>query len=195
MRHLKMPTYSFVVLTFILIIVDTLLAFASVKLLPAGNSGVAFLFPAIAFMIIFTLWFGGYGAIAAYVGTLVGSGLLVSETLANNLPLALLWAVNGLLQVAIPLVAVKRLDVDIAIGNRRDLAIVILFAVVLNNLAGAVWAGMSMGLIDGMQAIGSVAVPWFAGNVIVCLVLVPAALWLFTPRVQGSRLFVKNYWD
>ncbi len=190
-----MPTYSFVVLTFILIIVDTLLAFASVKLFPAGNSGVAFLFPAIAFMIIFTLWFGGYGAIAAYVGTLVGSGLLVSETLANNLPLALLWAVNGLLQVAIPLVAVKRLDVDIAIGNRRDLAIVILFAVVLNNLAGAVWAGMSMGLIDGMHTIGSVAVPWFAGNVIVCLVLVPAALWLFTPRVQGSRIFVKNYWD
>lgn len=190
-----MPTYSFVVLTFILIIVDTLLAFASVKLFPSGIAGVAFVFPAVAFMIVFTLWFGGYGAIAAYMGTLVGSGLLVSGTLADNPVVALIWAVAGLLQVVIPLIAVKQLDADISIATRRDLTVVILFAVVVNNLAGAVWAGLSMSLIDGMQAIGSVAVPWFAGNVIVCLVLVPAALWLFTPRVQGSRLFVKNYWD
>jgi len=65
MRNLHEPTYSFVILTFILIIVDTLLAWFSVRLVPAGANGLAWIFIAVAFMLLFTLWFGTYGAIAA----------------------------------------------------------------------------------------------------------------------------------
>jgi hypothetical protein len=41
MRNLQEPTYSFVILTFILIIVDTLLAWFSVRFSPAGVTGVS----------------------------------------------------------------------------------------------------------------------------------------------------------
>jgi hypothetical protein len=194
MKKVNEPTYSFVILTFILIIVNTVLAFASVKIIPASVSGVAYIFPAVAFMILFTLWFGGYGAIAAYVGTLLGSGLLASEILVKNPQVAVLWAVAGLLQVLIPLVAVRSFEVDLALETRRDVSLIILFGVVINNLIGAAWGAWTLGLVEpGM--VGSIFSTWLIGNVIVTILLVPIALKVFTPKVQKSRLFVKNYWD
>ena len=193
MRQLKAPTYSFVILTFILILVNTALAYASAKLIPSNAAGIAYIFPAVAFMIIFTLWFGGYGAIAAYAGTLVGSGLLASEPLAKNPQIAVLWAIAGLLQVIIPLVAARSFEVDLALENRRDLSIIIIFAVIVNNLVGAAWGAWTLGLVEPGEMV-SIFSAWLIGNVIVTLILVPICLKVFTPKVAKSRLFVKNYW-
>ena len=194
MRNLHEPTYSFVILTFILILVNTVLAYASVKFIPASASGVAYIFPAIAFMILFTLWFGGYGAIAAYAGTLLGAGLLGSEILLKNPQVAVIWAVAGLLQVLIPLVAVRSFEIDLTLENRRDVSLIILFGVVINNLIGAAWGAWTLGLVEpGMM--GNIFSTWLIGNVIVTILIVPIALRVFTPKLQKSRLFVKNYWD
>jgi hypothetical protein len=194
MKQVNEPTYSFVILTLVLIIIDTILAWLSVKVFPTLVGGlVSSLFIAVAFMILFTLWFGGYGAIAAYVGSLVGSGLLVSDLLVQNPLVAVVWAVAGLLQVLIPLVAVRNFDVNLSMENPRDFTYVILFGVVINNLIGAAWATWTLSLIEPMN-MGSVFTSWFIGNAIVCLVIVPLALRTLTPRVQKHRLFVKNYW-
>jgi len=194
MRNLHEPTYSFVILTLILIFVNTVLAYASAKFIPSTMSGVAYIFPAVAFMILFTLWFGGYGAIAAYVGTLAGSGLLASEALSQNPGVAVLWAVAGLLQVLIPLVAVRSFEVDLTMENRRDYSHIILFGVVINNIVGAAWGAWTLALIEP-GVMGSIFTTWLLGNVIVTLLLVPLGLKLFTPKMQKSRLFVKSYWD
>lgn len=195
MKHEKEPTYSFVILTLILIVVDTILAWLSVSIFPTVAGGlISWVFIAVAFMILFTLWFGCYGAIAAYIGTLVGSGLLASETLAQNPLLALLWAVAGLLQVLIPLVAVRSFDVDISMANPRDYTYVILFGVIINNLIGAVWALFTLSLIETVN-MTSAFTAWFLGNAIICILIVPLALKVFTPKMQKSRLFVRNYWD
>lgn len=196
MRHEREPTYIFVILTFILILINTVLAYASATLVPTNAAGIAYVFPAVAVMILFGLWFGGYGAFAAYVGTLVGSGVLVHENLAQNPQIAVLWAVSGLLQVLIPLVAVRSFEVDISLENldsKRDLSIIILFGVIINNLIGAAWAAWSLGILTP-ENIGSVFSAWLIGNVIVCLIIVPLGLKIFTPGVQRSRLYVKNYW-
>src|SRR5208337_128469 len=59
MKTVLEPTYSFVILTLILIVIDTFLALISVRLIPAAaGSPVSPLFIAVAFMILFTLWFG-----------------------------------------------------------------------------------------------------------------------------------------
>jgi integral membrane sensor domain MASE1 len=196
MRNAQEPTYSFVILTLILIVVNTVLAFASTKFIPGNAAGIAYIFPAVAFMILFTLWFGGYGAIAAYVGTLVGAGLLASDKLANNPAVAVLWAVAGLLQVLIPLVAVRSFEIDLTLENRRDVSLIILFGVVINNLVGAAWGAWTLGLASGDSgAMGSVFFTWFIGNVIVTILLVPLSLKIFTPKIQRSKLFVKSYWD
>ena len=194
MRHLREPTYIFVILTFILIVVNTVLAYVSSKYIPANVAGIAYVFPAVAFTILFTLWFGGYGAIAAYVGTLVGSGVLIHENLAQHPEIAIIWAVAGLLQVLIPLVAVRSFEVDLCLGNRRDITHIILFGVLINNVVGAAWAAFTLGLLDAGNLM-HVFVPWLIGNMIVCLVLVPPLLKVFTPKLQKSRLFIRNYWD
>lgn len=194
MKNVHEPTYSFVILTFILIIIDTILAWISIKLFPTVLGGlVSPLFIAAAFMILFTLWFGGYGAIAAYAGTLVGSGLLVSDTLVQHPLIAVVWALSGLLQVLIPLAAVRNFGVNLSMESPRDFTYVILFGVLINNLIGAVWATWTLSLIEPLNMV-SVFTAWLIGNAIVCLLIVPLALKMLTPTVEKHRLFVKNYW-
>jgi hypothetical protein len=195
MKQENEPTYSFVILTLILIVIDTFLAWLSVTLIPTVGGGiVSWLYFAVAFNILFTLWFGGYGAIAAYVGTLVGSGLLVSEVLNQNPLVAVLWAVAGLVQVLIPLAAVRNFGVDLSMKNPRDFTYIFLFAVIINNLIGAAWATWTLSLA-GPVTMTTVFTAWFIGNAVICALLVPLGLRLFTQKLEKSRLFVKNYWD
>jgi hypothetical protein len=196
MKHENEPTYSFVILTLILIVIDTLLAWVSVTIFPTVGGGiVSWLFIAVAFMILFTLWFGLYGAIAAYVGTLVGSGLMVSEVLNQHPLVAVLWAGAGLLQVLIPLAAVRSFDVNLSMENPRDFTYIFLFGVVINNIISAAWAAWTLSLADATVNMGTVFSAWFIGNAVVCLIIVPLGLRLFTPKIEKSRLYVKNYWD
>ncbi|MFA6332327.1 MAG: hypothetical protein WCX22_05190 [Methanoregula sp.] len=195
MKNVHEPTYSFVILTFILIIIDTLLAWLSIAVTPTvGNGMVSWLYFAVAFNVLFTLWFGGYGAIAAYVGTLVGSGLMVSEILSQHPLIAMLWAMAGLIQVLIPFAAVRSFGVDLSMKNPRDYTYVILFGVIINNLAGAAWATWTLSLAEPV-VMTTVFTAWFIGNAAVCLILVPLGLRLFTPRMEKCKQYVKNFWD
>jgi integral membrane sensor domain MASE1 len=195
MKHAQEPTYSFVILTFVLILVNTALAWISAKFIPSGTSGVSLVYIAIAFKIKFTLWFGAYGAIAAYVGTLLG-GILSSDSLLQHPEIAMIWAVAGLLEVLIPLVAVRMFEVDLTLQSRRDWTIVILFAVLINNLVGAAWGAFTLSLLPGSTVnIVGVLSSWLVGNIVITLVIVPLALRCLTEKVNKSKLFVKQYWD
>jgi len=193
MKHAQEPTYSFVILTFVLILVNTALAWLSVKFVPAGTGGIALVYIAVAFMILFTLWFGAYGAIAAYVGTLL-AGVLSTASLLKHLEIAVIWAVAGLLQVLIPLVAVRMFEVDLTLENRRDWTIIILFAVLINNVVGAVWGVFTLSLLEPVTIPGAF-LTWLIGNIIITLLIVPLALRFGTVKVSKSKLFVKQYWD
>jgi hypothetical protein len=193
MRQKQEPTYSFVILTLVLIVLNTALAWVSVTLFRTGTSGVSFVYIAVAFMILFTLWFGLYGAIAAYAGTFLG-GLLTAPELVQRPEIAIVWAASGFLQVAIPLAASRMFSVDLSLQARRDWAIVILFAVLLNNLAGAAWGAFTLSLAAPVSITG-VFITWFAGNVIVTILIVPLVLRYGTEKVRHSKLFVAKYWD
>jgi integral membrane sensor domain MASE1 len=194
-RHAQEPTYSFVILTFVLILINTALAWISVTFFRADPSGVALVYFAVAFMILFTLWFGAYGAIAAYVGTLL-AGVLTTESLLKHPEIAVIWAVAGLLQVLIPLVAVRMFDVDLTLENRRDWTIILLFAVLINNLIGAAWGAFTLSLLPGSTStIAWTFSTWLIGNIIVTILIVPLALRFCSGKVQKSKLFVKHYWD
>jgi len=193
LRHAQEPTYSFIILTLVLILVNTALAWISVKFIPAGTGGIALVYIAVAFMILFTLWFGAYGAIAAYVGTLLG-GVLTTESLLQHPEIAAIWAVAGLLQVLIPLVAVRIFEVDLTLAGRRDWTIIILFAVLINNLAGAAWGAFTLSLLGPVNIAGAFST-WLVGNIIITILIVPLALRFLTEKVNKSKLFVKKYWD
>jgi hypothetical protein len=187
------PTYSFVILTLVLTVINTALAWASVTFFKSGTSGVAYVYIAVAFMILFTLWFGLYGAIATYAGTLLG-GLLTTPELAQHPEIAALWAFAGLIQAIIPLAATRMFDVDLALAARRDWTIVILFAVLLNNLAGAAWGAFTLSFVMPVSIAG-VFLGWFVSNVVITILIVPLALRYGTEKVRHSRLSVAKYWD
>jgi hypothetical protein len=197
MKKIREPTYSFVILTLVLIIIDTLLARLSVSIFPAGSFGVSIFYFAVAFMILFTLWFGAYGAIAAYIGTLIGSGLLSSGALQGHPLVAIGWSVAGLLQVLIPLVAFRVFEVNVGMESSRDFFHLILFGVILNNVVGASWGAyvLAMGGIIQFSDVTGVFAAWLIGNVVITLLIVPLALLRLTPGVRKSKLFVRNYWD
>jgi len=124
MKIAHKPTYTFLLLLIALIIINTLLARFAILVLPFGGApGVSSLYIAIAFMILFTLWFGGYGAIAAYVGCFIGSGILSGIPAGVNW----YWSLSGLWQVLIPLVAFRMLSVDLSLAKPRDMIIFIVF--------------------------------------------------------------------
>lgn len=193
MRQKQEPTYSFVILTLVLILINTALAWISVTFFRTGTSGIAYVYIAVAFMILFTLWFGAYGAIAAYAGSLLG-GVLTTPSLLQRPEIAMIWAVAGILQVVIPLVAVRKFEVDLTLQSRRDLTIIILFAVLINNLVGAAWGAFTLSLAEPVN-IATVFSTWLVSNIIVTLVIVPLALRFLTEKVSRSKLFVKQYWD
>ncbi|MFY9800035.1 MAG: hypothetical protein WAK10_02170 [Methanoregula sp.] len=197
MRIVHEPMYSFVILTFVLILIDTLLAWLSVKLAPAGASGVSWIFIAVAFMILFTLWFGAYDAIAAYVGTLAGAGFFVSDQLILHPEVAIIWAIAGLLQVLIPLVAFRNFNVNLSLGNRRDWTFFLLFGVLINNIVGAAWGTLTLNFGNIMKTgdVAGIFSTWCIGNCIMTILIIPLSLRYLTPKIRKSKLFVKYYWE
>jgi hypothetical protein len=194
MKITHKPTYSFLILMLGLIIINTLLARFAIFALPfSAAPGVSSLYIAIAFMILCSLWFGGYGAIAAYVGGFIGSGVMGGIPLSVNW----YWSLSGLWQVLIPLVAFRLLRVDLALDKRRDMIIFVIFGLVINNAFGALWGTVTLafGHVIAWVAVTPAFFAWFIGNVIVTALIVPLALRYVTPRIQKSKVFVKNYWD
>jgi len=194
MRITYKPTYTFLVLLFALIIINTLLARFAVIALPFGGvPGVSTLYFAVAFMILFTLWFGAYGAVAAYVGCFIGAGVL------SGIPpeVSVYWSLADLWQVLIPLVALRMLNVDLSLDKRRDIICFVVFGILINNAFGAVWGAVMLALGNVIQwtEVMPAFIGWFAGNVILTALIVPLALRHGTPKIQKSKIFVKNYWD
>lgn len=193
MRVVKKPTYSYLVLTIVLIIICTLIAKYLAFSSPFGPAGVLTIYPAIALMILFTLWFGGYGAIAAYAGCFIGAGIL------SDIPpdVAVYWALADLWQVLIPLIALRMLRIDLGLSTRRDQVNVILFAVLINNAFGAAWGAVTLaiGHVIEWAQVTSVFMNWFIMNVILCALIVIPALFYLSPVVEKSKMYVREYWN
>ena len=193
MKNLLKPTYSFLFLVIGLIIINTCLSRLAIIITPAGENGVAVIYFPIAIMLLFTLWFGVYGAIAAYVGNFFGAGLL------SGVPfeVSIYWSFAVLWQVLIPLIAFRVFDANVGIENSRDLFHLVLFGVLLNNIVGAAWGAYTLAagnIIPESQVMGTFST-LVVGNIVVTLLIVPLALRHFTPKVRKSKLFVKSYWD
>jgi hypothetical protein len=198
MKTAHKPTYSFLLLTIGLIIINTLLARFAVLAFPFRVEqhvvpGVSYLYIAVAFMILFALWFGGYGAIAAYAGCFIGAGVLSGIPAQVNW----YWSLAALWQVLIPLVAVRMLKADLALSKRRDILIFVIFGVLVNNAFGALWGTVTLavGNIIAWAEVTPAFVAWCIGNIVVTAVIVPLALRYGTPRIQKTKIFVRNYWD
>lgn len=174
-----------------LTLVNSLLSrFAVVK--SSVAPGVSGLYFAVSFMIVFALWYGIWGALSAYLGCMVGAGILADVPLSLNI----VWSLADLWQVLIPLIAFMYFKVDIRMRTKRDFGIFIIFGCLLNNLTGALWGSLMLirnGVI-GWAQFQATFEGWFFGNLIVAIVLVPLLLRYITPYIQQTNSYVKGYW-
>lgn len=180
------------VVVFILITIVNILLARFAALATPNIPGADTLYFAVAFMIPFALWFGAWGAIAAYIGCIVGSGLAAGFSVPVNFS----WSLADLWQVLIPLLAFKALSGDISLKNRRDIGLFVVFGWIFNNLAGAIW-GTFILIISGYVYPADFLMPfitWFISNLLVTSLITPILLKVFTPILQRKGLIIKNYW-
>ncbi|WAC05817.1 MAG: hypothetical protein OS112_04105 [Methanoregula sp.] len=185
------PLFLYIALFFLLVCINTLVAkfvVFSFGIAPGASS----LYVVVALMIVFTLWFGMYGAAASYAGCYIGAGLL------SGLPpdVSLYWSLADLWQVLIPLIAFRAFACDPALKTRRDMGVLVVFGIILNNAAGAVWGSVTLALGGTIlwSEVGPVLNGWLAGNLVVCIVFIPAILHFFTPIIQDHELYIRRYW-
>lgn len=190
--HQKVPFLLRIALFFLLVGSNVLVAkyvIFSYSIAP----GVSFFYTVVALMIVTTLWFGMYGAVAAYAGCYIGAGIL------SGLPpdVSLYWSLADFWQVLIPLIAFKVLKADPSLRSARDLGILVVFGIILNNVAGALWGSVTLALPGTIPwgEVPSVFFGWLIGNIVVCIVLVPLALYFLTPMVRDHQIFIRNLWN
>lgn len=186
----KRPIRAYLIILILVTILNALLSrFAVIAW--AIAPGASSLYFAVAFMIVFALWFGAWGAIAAYFGCVLGAGL-------TGMPLAvnLYWSLADLWQVLIPLIALRKLNVDVSLRSKRDFLLFLVFGWLLNNLAGAAWGAgtMALGGVIGWEAVPGTFAGWFIGNLMVTIVIAPVLLRYVTPMVRKSGLLATRYW-
>ena len=186
----KHGIYRNLIILLVVAIINALLSHFAAVAWPSAP-GIAALYFAVAFMIPFTLWFGAWGAIAAYAGCVIGVGLFTMPLSVN-----LYWSLADLWQVLIPLVAFRRFHADVGLKTGRDFLIFLIFGWLLNNLAGAVWGStmLSVGGISTWNSVPTTLVVWFAGNLIVTVVITTALLKYVKPYIAKPGLLVKEYW-
>jgi hypothetical protein len=182
--------YTYLIILAMITLINTLLSrFAEITV--SNNPGVTTFYFAVAFMIVFTLWFGAWGAIAAYAGCIIGAGLSTMPFSVN-----VYWSLADLWQVLIPLVAFKAFNADAGLKTKRDFLIFLIFGLLLNNLAGAIWGSimLSVGGVSAWNSVPNTLIVWFAGNLVVTLVIATLLLKYITPYIIQRGLFIKGYW-
>lgn len=147
---------------------------------------------AVAFMIVFALWYGVWGALSSYIGCMIGAGILADMPFSLNIA----WSLADFWQVLIPLAAFAYFKANIRLRTKRDFWIFLLFGCLLNNFIGALWGALTMVYADMVPWTDfSLAFQsWFTGNIITTLVIVPFCLRYITPYIQQTKSYVTNYW-
>ncbi|MGC9444046.1 MAG: hypothetical protein ACP5E9_03820 [Candidatus Methanospirareceae archaeon] len=174
-----------------LVLINTVLARFGVIARPIGL-GCSGLYFSVAILIVFALWFGGWGVIAAYIGCILGAGWLGGMPLGVNL----YWSLADVWQVLIPLAAIKAFNADIGLRTKRDLAVFIGFGWLLNNCVGAAWgaATLALGELAFLEDVTGIFIGWLIGNLIVTAAIAPILLRYGTPWIEEHELLITGYW-
>jgi hypothetical protein len=190
-RRSSKPVIFSILLFILLVCVDTLAAKFAVFSFGIAP-GVSSIYVVVAVMIVCSLWFGMWGALAAYAGCYIGAGIPGGIPAGINL----VWSLADFWQVIIPLVAFRTLKVEASPTGVKDVLVLLIFGVLLNNMAGAFWGSMTLALggVISWNDVIPVFYGWLSGNVVSCLVLVPALLYFVTPVIRNHDLLIRKYW-
>lgn len=160
---------------------------------PDGTA-IASFWPAAAFQIVFSIWFGVYGAAAGIVGPMLGNGLVGASPF--------LYVAGNAVQSCLAGLWFRYRRLDPRLRGRRDWHGLILVGILLASALGAA-AGVTESHLRGPAAGGHVGglhvwrimfLRWLGANTIPCLVLVPAMLKVASPMIVRGMFFCQSFW-
>jgi len=183
------PRHGDVFVVLILLVPMTLTAtLGTISFSSPDGTAIGSFWPAAAFQVVFSIWFGVCGALAGVVGPMLGNAL------AGASPFIFIPA--NVLQSTLPGLAFRRLNLDPRLRSRRDWAGMVAIGCVLSNALGAS-AGVAesylRGTVGAEDCVGK-WLTWFGGNVLPCLVLVPAFLLSCSSMMVRTRHFFPRFW-
>ncbi len=156
--------------------------------------GVAAVYPATAFEVVFGCWFGVWGGIAAYIG------LIIAGTYAGwfPLPLGIVLALSDFSAAVIPAAAFRLLKGDVGLKGGRDWAIYIVFGIVLSTVPGSIYynlINLYIGWIPSWEAFWVGVISWNLGNFLVNTIIGIPLLKVVTPYVKRAGLYVEGWFS
>ncbi len=160
---------------------------------PDGTA-IASFWPAAAFQIVFSIWFGVYGAVAGIVGPMLGNHLVGAS--------AVQFVPGNAIQSCLPGLWFRYRRLDPRLRSRRDWTELILVGVVLANALGAMAGAAESGLRDrastakvgGQAEFAVLFLRWFMANTIPCLILAPAMLKAASAVIVQGPFFCQSFW-
>ena len=148
--------------------------------------GASLIFPATAVAVTFSLWFGFWGSLGAYFGTIIGgfawgTTVLVSAT----------GGIHDMIEGLIPLFVFRALQLDVGLRRSRDLIFYVIFGAVINTFVNALLGNLNY-VLWGMQPLEAIWVgvwPWFIADMMAALVLGIPLLRALTPYIKRTGLY------
>ena len=152
--------------------------------------GVALFYPGEAFLVAFAIWFGVWGLIGNWIGTIIGG-------LITGMPLfvAIFMKFANVAQPLIPAIVWKMMKLDISLKDKKSLLMYIIFGAILGPIVGATWG------VGTLVYVGFVPASvfwiawwgWFLGDAIVIIVLGIPIMYIASPYVERSGLYIEGW--
>jgi serine phosphatase RsbU (regulator of sigma subunit)/integral membrane sensor domain MASE1 len=180
----------YVMLTLYLAMLVTLTAALGTMSSSSDFTAIASFWPAAAFQVVFSIWFGIYGAVAGTIGPMLGNGLIGESPF--------LFVTANAIQSTLAGLWFRHRRLDPRLKTRRDWAGAILIGCVLSNLLGAAF-GVTEAYIRSPEGFGlsywaGKYLGWFASNALPCIILVPALLKSISAIIVRGPLFCESFW-
>ncbi|UCE50259.1 MAG: SpoIIE family protein phosphatase, partial [Phycisphaerales bacterium] len=188
-QHVRF-SLRFLILTAYLTLLVTLTATLGTMSSSSDSTAIVSFWPAAAFQVVFSIWFGIYGVIAGVLGPMLGNGL-VGES-----PFMFLAA--NVVQCSLAGLWFRYRKLDPRLRTRRDWVGVILVGCVLSHVLGS-----SVGVTEAyfrsptnheLSFWGGKLLSWLVGNILPCIILVPALLKSISAILVRGPLFCESFW-
>lgn len=153
--------------------------------------GVAAIYPATAFEVVFGAWFGIWGAIASYLG------LLIAGTLGGwfPLPIGVFVSLSDFWMAMVPAILVRYTKFSV---NELTVGAVIKFVIVtivLGSLPGSLYynyINLQIGIVPDWEAFWLAVFAWNFGNAVIITFVAVPLLRFFSVTVQRLDLFIEK---
>ncbi|GAC1374539.1 MAG: hypothetical protein NVS2B12_29240 [Ktedonobacteraceae bacterium] len=191
------PTVPQIVAVAVAAAVYTVLSWLTLITFPATYAGVSSVFLAIGFGIAFSLWFGGWSFVIAYIGNFVGAGLMTGMPILAAIP----FGAADLIQLGLPVVLYRLLAPRFGVSpigkdvyTVKGFIFFLLCAVLPNNIIGGLYGNYILVQLAGAPA-NLFFVSWFTwvlSNVIVTIVIGSVLLYTLGPIVERFGLTIRD---